>query len=138
MTQKAWQIPKKASVHSFVPRVPNLVSTCRMDGKLLRRTDGKFLLYLIAPFAHGFSWLYSLFLGLDANFRLKRKDVSSDRRDNSLSSGWSYFVPNEQYKAHLANYTDEIEAVCFIQLLPLLAGPKTVFGVILEKQLFTS
>ncbi|KAF8337834.1 hypothetical protein F5887DRAFT_890334 [Amanita rubescens] len=47
-------------------------------------------------------WLYSLFLGLDANFRLKRKDVSNDRRDGSLSLGWSYFVPNEPYKEHLA------------------------------------
>jgi hypothetical protein len=64
------------------------------------------------------SWLYSLFLGLDANFRLKRKDVSSDKRDSSLSVGWSYFVPSEAYKAHLAMHKDEIEPVCIIKSLP--------------------
>lgn len=61
--------------------------------------------------------------------------MSSDKRDNGLSSGWSYFVPNEQYKVHLANYKDEIVAVSFVQLLLLLAN--MVFGIILEKQLFT-
>ena len=64
------------------------------------------------------SWLYSLFLGLDANFRLKRKDVSSDKRDNSLSVGWSYFVPNEAYKAHLVKHINEIEPVCIIKSPP--------------------
>ena len=57
------------------------------------------------------SWLYSLFLGLDANFRLKRKDVSSDKRDSSLSSGWSYFVPNAPYKEHLERYKGESKPV---------------------------
>lgn len=64
------------------------------------------------------SWLYSLFLGLDANFRLKQKDVSSDKHDNSLSVGWSYFIPSEQYKAHLVEHKDEIELVCTIESLP--------------------
>jgi len=60
-------------------------------------------------------WLYSLFLGLDANFRLKRKDISSDKRDGSLSMGWSYFVPNEPYKEHLAKYNGESEPVCLVE-----------------------
>jgi hypothetical protein len=59
-------------------------------------------------------WLYSLFLGLDANFRLKRKDVSSDRRDGSLSLGWSYFVPNDLYNEHLAKYKGETEPVSLV------------------------
>jgi hypothetical protein len=59
---------------------------------------------------HG-RWLYLLFLGLDANFCLKRKDVSSDKHDNGLSLGWSYFVPNGPYKEHLARYNSETEPV---------------------------
>ena len=67
-----------------------------------------------------FRWLYSLFLAVDANFRLKQKDVSSDRRDCSLSSGWSYFVENESYKEHLARYKGESEPVNFVESpLPL-------------------
>jgi hypothetical protein len=46
-------------------------------------------------------WLYSLFLGIDANFKLKRKKVSSENADPSLSRGWSYFVEENQYKAFL-------------------------------------
>ena len=33
-------------------------------------------------------YLYALFLALDANFRLKRKNVSSDEADPGLSKGW--------------------------------------------------
>jgi len=46
-------------------------------------------------------WLYSLFLGIDANFKLKRKKVSSEKADPSLSHGWSYFVEETKYKAFL-------------------------------------
>ena len=55
-------------MHSFVPHVPNLVSTCWMDGKLPQRTDGKWLLYLIAPFTHGLGQLAIL-----AVLRVRRK-----------------------------------------------------------------
>ncbi|KAF8132456.1 hypothetical protein EV363DRAFT_1163307 [Boletus edulis] len=47
------------------------------------------------------SWLYALFVALDANFRLKRKAVSSDEVDPSLSNGWAYFVDEYAYKEHL-------------------------------------
>ena len=54
------------------------------------------------------------------NFCLKRKDVSNDRRDRSLSSGWSYFVQNESYKEHLARYKGESEVVNLVDSpLPL-------------------
>ncbi|KAG2740929.1 hypothetical protein P692DRAFT_20851259 [Suillus brevipes Sb2] len=35
-------------------------------------------------------WLYALFVAIDANFRLKRKAVSSDRVDPGLNTGWAY------------------------------------------------
>src|ERR1700722_9668240 len=46
-------------------------------------------------------WLYSLFVGIDANFKLKRKKVSSEKVDPSLSQGWSFFVEETKFKAFL-------------------------------------
>ncbi|OBZ77742.1 hypothetical protein A0H81_02190 [Grifola frondosa] len=61
------------------------------------------------------AWLYSLFIGLDANFRLKRKKVSSDAVDPGLSHGYAYFVEDTAYKKHLATYSDlipELSNIC--------------------------
>jgi hypothetical protein len=46
-------------------------------------------------------WIYSLFIGIDANFKLKRKRVSSIKADPSLSRGWAYFVEETKYKMFL-------------------------------------
>lgn len=56
-------------------------------------------------------WLYSLFLGIDANFRMKRKKISSDARDPSLNEGWSFFVEETAYKAHLEKHWDQKQEV---------------------------
>ncbi|KAG1725657.1 hypothetical protein EDB19DRAFT_1897750 [Suillus lakei] len=45
-------------------------------------------------------WLYALFVGIDANFRLKRKLVSR------VSKGWSYFVEEKAYKSYLKDNKD--------------------------------
>lgn len=50
------------------------------------------------------SWLYQLFIGIDANFRLKRYDISSDSIDPGLNRGCAYFVEETAYKAHLLAY----------------------------------
>jgi len=55
--------------------------------------------------------LYALFLALDANFRLKRKNVSSDEADPGLSKGWAYIVEETKYKAHLELHKAEVEPV---------------------------
>ncbi|KAG1731320.1 uncharacterized protein EDB91DRAFT_1238951 [Suillus paluster] len=47
------------------------------------------------------SWLYGLFVTINANFRLKRKVVSKDSVDPSLSHSWGYFVEESAYKAFL-------------------------------------
>lgn len=57
------------------------------------------------------SWLYGLFLAIDANFRLKRKAVSNDSVDPSLSSGWAYFVEDEAYKGFLDSNLDNTQEV---------------------------
>ncbi|KAG1892934.1 uncharacterized protein F5891DRAFT_986314 [Suillus fuscotomentosus] len=43
-------------------------------------------------------------MAIDANFRLKRRDISSDEADPSLSKGWSYFVEEEKFKSHLKEH----------------------------------
>ncbi|KAF8871241.1 hypothetical protein BD779DRAFT_1613963 [Infundibulicybe gibba] len=49
-------------------------------------------------------YLYCLFLGVDANFRLKRKNVSSDKVDPGLGDGWAYFVGEGEFKEFLRDH----------------------------------
>jgi hypothetical protein len=58
-------------------------------------------------------YLHSRFIALDANFRLKRKNVSSQQADPGLSKGWAYFVEETAYKNHLDGYKNEREPVGF-------------------------
>ncbi|KAJ7736186.1 hypothetical protein DFH07DRAFT_966910 [Mycena maculata] len=46
-------------------------------------------------------FLYALFLAMDANFRLKRKDVSSEEKDPGLCKGWAFFCEVEKYMTHV-------------------------------------
>ena len=55
-----------------------------------------------------FRYLNSLFLAIDANFRLKRRNISSEVTDPSFSDGWSYFVSEVKYKTHLQQFSDQI------------------------------
>ncbi|KAG1868741.1 hypothetical protein C8R48DRAFT_598239 [Suillus tomentosus] len=54
-------------------------------------------------------WLYSLFVAIDANFRLKRRNISSDEVDPSLSEGWSYFVEEKKFKSHLKEHLSKTQ-----------------------------
>lgn len=55
------------------------------------------------------SFLYILYLAVDANFKLKGKNRGI--YDPELGPGWGLFVEESQYQNHLANYIDEPE-VC--------------------------
>ena len=57
-------------------------------------------------------FLYALFLGFDANFCMKRKKVSSNEWDPSLSEGWGCFVEEGPYKEHLRKHWDQKQDVC--------------------------
>jgi hypothetical protein len=46
-------------------------------------------------------FLYALFLALDANFRMKRKHVSSEAEDPSLGDGIAFFCEVAGYMRHL-------------------------------------
>ena len=58
-----------------------------------------------------FSWLYSLFLAIDANFRLKQKDRAI--RDPELGQGLAYFVNMVKFQKLLTNSTQKEEVSPF-------------------------
>ncbi|KAJ6608385.1 hypothetical protein B0H10DRAFT_2068058 [Mycena sp. CBHHK59/15] len=49
-------------------------------------------------------FLYALFLAMDANFRLKRKDVSTEEKDPGLGDGWSFYSEVMKYMGHVKEH----------------------------------
>lgn len=66
-------------------------------------------------------WLYALFIAIDANFRLKRKAVSSDDVDPGLNAGWAYFVEETKYKSYLSARSGEKQEVCVVLYLLVMS-----------------
>ena len=54
----------------------------------------------------------ALFVALDANFRLRRRAVSDNEHDPSLSKGWGYFVEDTAFKAYLTDHKSDVQEVC--------------------------
>ena len=54
-------------------------------------------------------FLYTLFIALDACFRLKRRIVSSEAKDPGLGTDGAYFVETEPYRNYLLSVTDQKE-----------------------------
>jgi hypothetical protein len=54
-------------------------------------------------------FLYTQFLAVDANFKLKGKDRGI--KDLDLTPGWASFVDDGRYHEHIAQYVDQSE-VC--------------------------
>lgn len=52
-----------------------------------------------------------MFLAIDANFRLKRKDVSSEAKDPGLGNGWTFYGEVKAYMAHLDKHWDQKQEV---------------------------
>ncbi|KAF6741938.1 hypothetical protein DFP72DRAFT_994736 [Ephemerocybe angulata] len=46
---------------------------------------------------------------LDANFRLRRKDVSTNAADPGLSEGFAYFVEDKAFSKYVKQHADEVE-----------------------------
>jgi hypothetical protein len=88
---------------------------CVQDGKMSPRIDSKHFKFslVIQQINNEYNdrYLHALFLALDANFRLKRKNVSSDEADPGLSKGWAYIVEETKYKEYLELHKDETEPV---------------------------
>ncbi|KAJ7355180.1 hypothetical protein DFH08DRAFT_690485, partial [Mycena albidolilacea] len=53
------------------------------------------------------SFLYALYIALDANFRLRRRDVSSEAKDPGFIRGWAFFGEVTRYMAHLEAHAGE-------------------------------
>ncbi|KAF9458781.1 hypothetical protein BDZ94DRAFT_1284675 [Collybia nuda] len=53
-------------------------------------------------------WLYTLFLGIDANFHLKRLAVSNDVHDPGLNHRFVYIVEEQAFKSHLKEFDTQI------------------------------
>ena len=71
--------------------------------------------------------MYSCFLAVDANFRLKlkRRGIA----DPEIGSGWSYFVENEQYSKHVSRNTIETEvSLLRLAVLVILLTRSKVVG----------
>lgn len=82
---------------------PKQKSTCWVGKRTTGipvRTSNEFLTLISYPH-HRF--LYALFLAIDANFRLVRRDVSSDAVDPGLNRGYAFFVEETEYKDILAS-----------------------------------
>jgi hypothetical protein len=69
------------------------------------------------PMTSSYRWLYSLFIAIDANFRLKLK--TRGIKDPELGSGLAYFVNTEKFEAHLKSRADEEEVSSPNSSLPL-------------------
>lgn len=52
-------------------------------------------------------WLYTLFLAVDANYRLGLKDKKL--RDVWLAAGGAYYVEQTRFLDHVQNYLDQEE-----------------------------
>ena len=63
-------------------------------------------------------WLNTEFVGIDANFRLKRFNVSSILRDPPLNNGWAYTVEQGAYSKFLLEFKNA-ESEPKVNLLPL-------------------
>ncbi|KAG1809744.1 hypothetical protein EV424DRAFT_1473851 [Suillus variegatus] len=76
-------------------------------------------------------WLFALFLGIDANFRMCRRNKSSEEVDPSLSKGWAYFVEESGFKRLLAEHAGQTQekSSCASHNAVNLADSKNVRGL---------
>ncbi|KAF7360930.1 CxC2 domain-containing protein [Mycena sanguinolenta] len=77
-----------------------LCPACPQPGKNLP-VDGD---WKSVPFVKRF--LYALFLAIDANFRMKRKQVSSEEADPGLNNGAAFFSEVNAYMEHVREHWD--------------------------------
>lgn len=64
---------------------------------------------------------YGLHVGMDANYRLRERMVSSDARDPTLGQGLAYFVNKTPYIEHIKNFINQDEVSDVFITLPFLS-----------------
>lgn len=95
----------------------NRVKICLRIGSNAPNIYGRYIILMLfwkslANFLRN-RYLDTLFVSIDANFRLKRKNVSTHESDPGLSKGYSYFVEETKYRQYLTNFVTEAEPVSF-------------------------
>ncbi|KAG2054496.1 hypothetical protein BDR06DRAFT_1049485 [Suillus hirtellus] len=60
-------------------------------------------LFPLTLLSHRSRFLYALFLGIDANFHLARRNVSSATADPGLNHGYAFFVEEHAYKIFISS-----------------------------------
>ena len=73
-----------------------------------------------AQYSYAFSFLYTLFIAMDACFRLKRRKISSRERDPGLVEGGAYMVESEPFENFLKSVGTQSE-VCYELCLTIRA-----------------
>ena len=114
----AWLLSWTVRLPWNVRPAPTLVATSLKAGKKLRKIKSTYQKSMTISFRTVrtlFRWLYSYFLAVDANFRLKLK--SRGITDPGVGSGWSYFVENQKYIEHVSQETSEEEVNPFVRPL---------------------
>ncbi|KAJ6471701.1 hypothetical protein DFH09DRAFT_1344088 [Mycena vulgaris] len=90
--QRDCVLRRRVRARCCAPRAHSRGRTCRRDGRM--RPEEK-------------QFLHALFLAMDANFRLKRKDVSTEEKDPGLGKGWAFFCEVKAYMAHVVANWDQ-------------------------------
>ena len=60
------------------------------------------------------SFIYTLFLCMDANFRQKNRYRATTYEDISLSDGWAYFVKSSPYMEYVSTFASQEEVSPYI------------------------
>lgn len=101
---------RKARWLSSALHARNQVTTYRMDGRMHLESNGKCrsLVYQVSSHRPR-RWLYTLYLSVDANFKLRSKDRGA--QDVYMGPGWAYVVEEKKYKEHIKQFANTKE-VC--------------------------
>lgn len=76
------------------------------------------------------SWLYTLFIALDVNYRARNAVISMDERDPPLSDRWGHFVEKGPYMEHLHKFVSQEEiSTCSGFAATFLVNIKNVCGL---------
>jgi hypothetical protein len=88
---------------------PTLERTYQMGGRMQEHACEAFPIAILSAsmLIFLYSFLYTLFLAMDANFKLKGKDRGIT--DLETTPGWSYCVNEHKYQQYLINFADEEE-----------------------------
>jgi hypothetical protein len=103
----------RGNVLCYAQHAPNQAKIFPKIGRTCRRTGGEHfqITRRVIDDLTLSRFLYALFLAMDANFRLKRKDVSSEEANPGLSTGWAFFCEVSAFMAHLAENWDQPQEV---------------------------